>query len=33
MPLLRWANRHGWIFSLMGLLCTAGRCILPCRRC
>ena len=24
MPLIRWMNRHGWIFSLTGLLCTAG---------
>lgn len=24
MPLIRWLNRHGWIFSLAGLLCAAG---------
>lgn len=24
MPLIRWMNRHGCIFSLTGLLCTAG---------
>lgn len=24
MPLIRWLNRHGWIFSLTGLLCTAA---------
>lgn len=24
MPLIRWLNRHGWIFSLTGLLCAAG---------
>lgn len=24
MPLIHWMNRHGWIFSLTGLLCTAG---------
>ena len=24
MLLIRWLNRHGWIFSLAGLLCTAA---------
>ena len=22
MPLIRWMNRHGWVFSLTGLLGT-----------
>lgn len=30
MPLIRWMNRHGWIFSLIGLLCTAGGIVSRC---
>lgn len=30
MPLIRWMNRHGWIFSLAGLLCTAGGIVSRC---